>query len=118
MGPTAKRPQEPSIEHDAAERRLDRPIARRSLIGLGVAGAMLLGNDPAWAMRRPMPVRDIHLVNSHTGECFRDAYWAKGRYLPGAFKRIDWLMRDFHIGRAKPIDPRLIDLLFVLHARC
>jgi len=90
---------------------------RRSLLRYGLAGALSLAAGPAMATPRIRPERSLHLVNVHTGESFRDVYWSHGRYIRPACRRIDWLMRDFHVDRIHHIDPDLIDLLHAITAR-
>ncbi len=58
--------------------------------------------------------REVSFLNAHTGEKFKGEYWQKGRYLPDAFKEIKHIMRDHRTGEIFPIDPRLVDILFVL----
>ncbi len=58
--------------------------------------------------------RDIHIFNAHTGDKFIGSYWHNGRYLPDAFAGIKHVMRDHRSGDTFPIDPRLMDILFVL----
>lgn len=85
------------------------PIARRAFLGtLGAAASFAA--MPAWG-QLPRGERLIRLACPETGERFEDAYWANGVYLAQSFRRIDWLMRDFHCDRVARIDPRLIDLL-------
>ena len=61
--------------------------------------------------------REISLVNAHTGEKFRGEYWYEGKYQPSAFKEIKALMRDYRTNEKFPIDPRLMDVLYVLQHR-
>ncbi len=58
--------------------------------------------------------REIRMFNAHTGEKFQGSYWVNGRYLPDAFAGIKSVMRDHRSGETFPIDPRLMDILFVL----
>ncbi len=60
------------------------------------------------------PGREISFKNAHTGEKFNGSYWEDGKYLPDAFGDLKRVMRDFRTGEQYPIDPRLIDVLFVL----
>jgi uncharacterized protein YcbK (DUF882 family) len=92
-------------------------LDRRSLLRYGLAGALSLVAGPAMAAPRIRPERSLHLVNVHTGESFRDVYWAHGRYVRPACRRIAWLMRDFHIDRTHHIDPDLLDLLHEITMR-
>ena len=43
--------------------------------------------------------------------------WADGAYVPEALAAIDHLLRDFRNGEVHAIEPRLLDLLSVLHAK-
>lgn len=58
--------------------------------------------------------RIISFNNAHTGESFSGEYWRNGRYISSAFEEIRNIMRDFRTGDECPIDPRLIDVLFVM----
>ena len=72
---------------------------------------------PAQAARRLLQPRTLALHNLHTGEALDTAYWADGRYLPEALRRIGWLLRDHRTDDVHPIDPRLLDLLVELQGR-
>lgn len=61
--------------------------------------------------------REMSFVNAHTGDKFTGEYWYGGKYLPDAFSEIKHVMRDFRTNERYPIDPRLIDILFVLQQR-
>ena len=61
--------------------------------------------------------RTLCLTNVHTGEKFRGEYWTNGRYLPDAFGNIKTVMRDHRTNERFPIDPRLMDILYVLQHR-
>ena len=61
--------------------------------------------------------RVLHFTNVHTGEKFQGEYWSNGRYLPGAFSEIKSVMRDYRTNEKFPIDPRLMDILYVLQHR-
>ena len=65
----------------------------------------------------PVVAREMSLTNAHTGENFRGEYWYNGKYLPDAFGEIKTVMRDYRTNEKYPIDPRLIDVLFVLQRR-
>lgn len=65
----------------------------------------------------PQTGREMRLVNAHTGLKFKGEYWYNGRYLPDAFNEIKSVMKDHRTGEKFPIDPRLMDILFVLQAR-
>ena len=61
--------------------------------------------------------RILKVHNAHTGENFEGEYWANGRYNKDAFREIKHIFRDHRSGEVFPIDPRLIDLMYVLHNR-
>jgi uncharacterized protein YcbK (DUF882 family) len=65
----------------------------------------------------PSAARVMAFTNAHTGEAFRGEYWYGGRYLPDAFGEIKSVLRDYRTNDTFPIDPRLIDILFVLQHR-
>ncbi|HEY7139624.1 MAG TPA: DUF882 domain-containing protein [Methylomirabilota bacterium] len=52
--------------------------------------------------------------NLHTGETVDVVYRADGQVDLGALREIDWVLRDFRTGEARPMDRRLLDLLWRL----
>jgi uncharacterized protein YcbK (DUF882 family) len=58
--------------------------------------------------------RTLAFRNLHTEETVEVTYRADGRLEPDALRQIDWVLRDFRTGEARPIDPRLLDLLWEL----
>ena len=100
-------------------------VDRRGLLfaGLAATGAaassLILPGSPAYAAALAQPSgarggRDIAFVNTHTGEKFSGQYWGAEKYLPDAFREIKRVLRDYRTNEVFPIDPRLIDVLFVL----
>jgi len=83
---------------------------------LGAAMAMLPTLANAHAIEMPRDISDfkISFRNQHTGESFSSVYKANGRYNPDAFHEINHVMRDFRTGDIFPIDPRVIDILFMV----
>lgn len=73
----------------------------------------------AWAgFRIPdRRVRSLSFYNLHTGESLKTVYCENGGYVAGALQEINYVLRDFRANEVKPIDPRLLDLLVVLHDR-
>ncbi|GEM_PF-133447 len=97
--------------------RRERSISRRELIN-GLAAAAFLFfpfSMTAWAtetaLNRP---RKLSFYNLHTGEKLSVVYWEQGHYDVLALSQIDYIMRDFRAGVVKPIDVRLLDLLYLL----
>lgn len=105
--------------HDAAE-MVDsdrRGFLRRggSVALMASLGILLPGMARAEATPAAINAgRAVRLSNMHTGERFTGTYWANGRYLPDAFASIKSVMRDQRSNETYPIDPRLMDILFVL----
>jgi uncharacterized protein YcbK (DUF882 family) len=90
---------------------------RRSFLKGGICAVAALGFwMPSLAQGAAMG-RDIRIVNQHTGEKFNGEYWYNGKYLPDAFAEIKTLMRDHRVNERFPIDPRLIDVLYVMRHR-
>ena len=90
--------------------------ARRSLL-VAAAAAALAPLAAASAKTRKQivyPERSLALNNAHTGESERVVYWADGTYLPEGLNRINWILRDFRTSETKSIDPRLLNILYLL----
>lgn len=88
---------------------------RRGFLKRGLIFSAALGFwNPALALASHHTGREISFHNAHTGENFKGEYWQDGKYLPDAFNDIRKIMRDFRTGDECAIDPRLIDVLFVV----
>ncbi len=61
--------------------------------------------------------RALSLYNLHSRESVEIEYCSAGAYVPHALTTIDRILRDPLNGEVKPIDPKLLDLLFELHAK-
>ncbi len=57
----------------------------------------------------------VSFRNAHTGESFSGVYRVGNKYLPEAFKQINYVMRDFRTNDVKMIDPHLLDLMYWMH---
>jgi uncharacterized protein YcbK (DUF882 family) len=70
------------------------------------------------ALRRLMPaaksraMRTAVFYNLHTSEHLSTVYFENGRYVPDALQVVNYFFRDFRANQVKPIDPRLLDLLY------
>lgn len=94
-------------------------IKRRELIK---AGGVVLTAATLWfpgqaEAKRMMQGREITMRNAHTGQVFKGEYWHNGSYVPDAFSEIKQVMKDHRANKTFPIDPRLMDILFVLQKR-
>lgn len=56
----------------------------------------------------------VYFRNNRTGESFNGVYRVGDKYLPEAFEQINHLMRDSRNGETFPIDPRMIDIIYVV----
>ncbi len=61
--------------------------------------------------------KSLHLVHSQTGDKLKITYFEQGRYVKGALKEINHLLRDYHSNEIHPIDTALLDQLFELNQR-
>ena len=97
-------------------------INRRAILRAGVLGGLLLpvmaaeAKAAAFAMPRQGSYK-IAFRNTHTNEIFSGTYRVGDRYLPDAFERINYVLRDFRTNDVFPIDPRLIDIVYLAHAK-
>lgn len=71
----------------------------------------------SWTRPKLVVERDISFRHRHTGETLDLVYYANGRYIPGALREVNWLLRDFRTDEVKEIDPQLLDLLYAVRQR-
>ncbi|WP_090687802.1 DUF882 domain-containing protein [Nitrosomonas sp. Nm34] len=95
--------------------------SRRFFIKTGLSACTLLALPAAYA-RKPktpikQPVKQLALLNLHTGERVKSVYWEKGRYIPSVLRDIEKILRDHRTGRTHAIDLRLLDILQLLSSR-
>jgi uncharacterized protein YcbK (DUF882 family) len=57
----------------------------------------------------------VSFRNQHTGEHYAGVYRVGNKYLPEAFERINYVLRDFRQNEIFPIDPRAIDIVAIVH---
>ena len=112
-------------------------LGRRELLRIGVGGMTVIGavgvmSLPAHAaptkqaVKPPAPningrinpnLREVALINLHSGESFKGVYCADGQHHPEALAQIAAVMRDHQSGSTREIHPDLIDLLAKLQSR-
>ncbi len=61
--------------------------------------------------------RFLRLWNVQTDEYYEGPYWINGRFLSAALDQLSYLLRDFRIGEARPIDPYVIDFMHDIYQR-
>lgn len=104
-------------EEEEAGRAL---LGRRSFLRLGAAAAAsaaLFDPMDALAASRAMSVRQVSLLNLHTGERLKAEYWIKGRYQNDVLSAVSRVLRDHRTDERHPIDRNLLDLIHTLHVR-
>jgi uncharacterized protein YcbK (DUF882 family) len=89
-----------------------RDFVKMSLLALGGMGVRALEAAPRAA--RPKAEKRVAFYNTHTSEAVDAVYWAAGAYVPEGLRLIDRVLRDHRTGAVRPIDRRLLDLLFDL----
>jgi len=58
---------------------------------------------------------ELSIHNMHTGESYKGIYRVGNQYLPEAFEKINYTLRDHRTGEVFPIDPRVIDIAAAVH---
>ncbi len=93
-----------------------RALSRRNFLVLGAAAAIVTSTPrPVQALAaRP---KSLSLVNLHTHEEFDSVYWSDGRHLSSALEQLNEVLRDHRTDDVHPIDRKLLDVLYELHAR-
>jgi uncharacterized protein YcbK (DUF882 family) len=96
-------------------------LDRRDILKGGLC-TLLAGILPLFPARSAYSAQNyqswrIAFRNAHTGESFSGVYRVGNKYLPDAFERINYVLRDFRNDEIFPMDPRVIDLVKTLHDR-
>jgi uncharacterized protein YcbK (DUF882 family) len=58
---------------------------------------------------------NVSFSNQRSGETFSGVYRVGNKYLPQAFERINYVMRDVREDEIFPMDPRVIDIISIVH---
>lgn len=107
------------FSRDTAIRMCKTVLSRRGVLQRGavaLAAVSLPGKSVASILAASAPERKLGFFNTHTGEQLDTAYWADGAYQPEGLREIYHVLRDHRSGDIRPIDARLLDLLYVLAA--
>lgn len=89
-------------------------LSRRRFIRHLACGTLLTLGSPAIAQaaRGKFPShKSLAFQNTHTGDKLKLTYFEKGRYIQGALREINFVLRDFRTGDVYPIDIELLDQL-------
>ncbi len=89
------------------------PGRRRFLQGCLGTGATLAAPS-LWASVHRAPERTLSFTNLHTGEKLRTTFWAQGDYIREELKAVNRVLRDHRSGDVHAMDPKLLDLLYLL----
>lgn len=95
-------------------------LDRRGVLKMGLAG--LLGSivpilPSVEAKASGFSAWRVSLRHAHTGETFSGVYRVGNKYLPEAFERLNYVLRDFRTGEAFPMDPRVVDIVSMVQAK-
>lgn len=91
--------------------------SRRKLLAAGLVSALLpvsTANAASRGRNIVYPDRSLSLYNVHTGEKNNVVYWSDGKYVGSGLNEINWILRDFRTSEIKAIDPRLLNILYLL----
>lgn len=93
---------------------------RRRVLGLGLAGA--LASIVPLSFAKPVEAASdknwrVVFRHAHTGESFNGVYRVGNKYLPEAFERLNYVLRDFRTGEVFPMDPRVVDLIAMVQKK-
>lgn len=106
------------FDKNATDERL--LLQRRDILKYGLAGILgtilplSFANSALSETNAPWK---ISFHNAHTDESFSGVYRVGNKYLPQAFERINYVMRDFRTKEVFPMDPHVIDIMAIIHNR-
>lgn len=92
-----------------------RAILKNGLLFMAAGSVLMPGMAQAASIELPETgAFNISFRNQHTGESFSGTYRVGNKYLPEAFDQINSVLRDFRANEVFPIDPRVIDIIFMV----
>lgn len=89
--------------------------SRRTILRAGAVALISGFASPAIARLSSAQVRSVAFDNLHTGEKLAVDYWIEGQYAPDALNAVNHVLRDYRNGEVHVIEPKLLDLLNLLH---
>ena len=97
---------------DAIGKTVGLAVDRRGFLGIG-AGIIATAIAPA-ALAVPAPIRNLSLLNLHTGERARVDYWLDGAFDGDALSTLDQVLRDHRSGEVLDMSRELYGALSIL----
>jgi uncharacterized protein YcbK (DUF882 family) len=102
--------------HNTGTPRLLTPGERRNFLKVCAGIAMSLPGA-SYASNFVQPERKLGFYNTHTGDTLTTTYWADGEYIHDSLDEINHVLRDHRTGDVYPINPDLLDILYVLQLK-
>ena len=87
---------------------------RRSFLQTCLGAGATLAAPSLWASVHRAPERTLSFRNLHTGEKLRATFWAEGDYIREELTAVNQVLRDHRSGDVHAMDPKLLDLLYLL----
>ncbi len=111
--------------HLIDEKHIKPVLPRRKALGLMAGAVCACVSAPALSASKNAsstarflyPDRKLSLHNVHTGEMISTVYWSNGQYIADSLDDIDWILRDFRTSETRKIDPRLLNILYLLNRK-
>lgn len=100
-------------QHRTLTRNFARALASAAILGTLAFGAWSFSGTPSLAAG---DTRTISLFSIQNKERLTVTYMVNGRYVPSAMKKINYFLRDWRRNEIITIDPKLVDLVWELHA--
>lgn len=99
--------------------KMSRTIDRRDVLKMGLVGVLgavtpLLPTKSASASNHE--AWRVSFRHGHTGESFSGVYRVGDKYLPDAFERLNYVLRDFRTDDVFPMDPRVVDIISLVQS--
>ena len=87
---------------------------RRGFLQTCLGTGATLAAPSLWASVHRAPERTLSFRNLHTGEKLSATFWAEGDYVREELKAVNQVLRDHRSGDVHAMDPKLLDLLYLL----
>lgn len=93
-------------------------MQRREFLKFGFAG-IVGGVLPLISTKEALASSNwkVSFRHGHTGESFSGVYRVGDKYLPEAFERLNYVLRDFRTKEVFPMDPHILDIMAIIQQR-